>query len=412
MEAGVWRFTVGSNGAAPVVVRMPQSMLPMPLARSESLWQGNVADFALAVSQLGANGVMLNLPLSDLCGEDRLSLAQIAAVGSLIRKTADRTQKMGVSLFIEISNVPMPAWLASAGGIDGPEGRTHLGNAMSILADSLGPAVGVAAVMPDIGLSQPPMGRDNWDTFKSGGSAIRLWKQWRAQSRLPVDDDLPAISWNKPQKRYEIPQTRIYEIQRFRSWLFLQRWAAISAGAVSENSKLRWGCHLPDGKLGLMPGEADQYAGILGVDMPATCTAFILNLGEYPYKDSADANEWVKRSVMMLRMSVKGNQTSVIAEVTTKLSTDAALASLKANMVIIRKHCAGLVLGNIELASALGREAIAGIALPIKRSPPRAFVRLSRIDELAPVKPGRLIDLLKTPLLRIQQTDGQWDNPK
>ncbi len=412
MEAGVWRFTVGASGAAPVVVRMPQSMLPMPLMRSESLWQGNVVDFAQAVSQFGANGVILNLPLSDLSGEGRLSLAQISGIGTLIRKTADRTQKAGVSLFIEISSLPMPAWLASAGGIDGPEGRTHLGNAMSTFADALGAAVGVAAIMPDIGLSQPPMGSDNWDTFKSGGSAVRLWKQWRSQAKLPQEDELPAISWNKLLKQYDLPQTKIYEIQRFRSWLFLQRWAALTTDAIPENSKLPWGCHLPDGRLGLMAGEAGQYAGVLGVDMPSTCSVCRIDLGEYPYKEDADVNEWVKRSVMLLRLSVKGTQPCVMAELSTKLSTDAALVALRSNLAIIRKHCAGLVIGSIELASALGRETMVSLAQPIKRTPPRAFVRLSRIDELAPVKPGRLTELMKTPLVRVQQTDGQWDNPK
>lgn len=409
METGVWGFSLGSGGTAPVAVRMPQSLLPFPLQRSESLWMEHVTDFALAVSQLGVNAIVLSVPLSDLAGEDRLSLVQIGSVAAMIRRTAEPILAKGVWLFIEIINSPMPAWLSSTGGIDGVEGRTHLANAMSALADALGPAAGIAAVMPDAGLTQPPMGHDNWATFTSGGSAVRLWKQWRTQTGLSGDDTLPSLKWNPVGSRYEQPQAKVYELQRFRSWLFLQRWSCLTTGAIASNSRLRWGCHLPDGRLGLLPGEALRYGGILGVDMPASCGVSSINLGEYPYDEAGDTAEWTKRSIMMLRMSTKGTQPSLLAEFTTKLTTDAALVGLRANMQLIRGHCAGLIIGNIELAAALTAEFNISSSRKIKRNNPRSFIRLSRQDELAPVKPGRLSELMKSSLVRVQQTDGQWD---
>ncbi len=409
MDTGAWGFTLGSN--APVIVRMPRSLLPFPLQRSYNLWAGRVSEYALAASQVCANGVLVSLPLSDLAGDDRLSLSQIASVGKLVRQTAASMVPQKVWLFVEIVNTPMPAWLSSAGGIDGQEGRSHLANVMSEFADALGPAAGIGAIMPDVGLTQPPLGADNWNAFIAGGSAQRLWKQWRQSAKLKDDDTLPDVKWVSADVKYSVSQAKLYELQKFRTWLYQRRWSDIISSAAPLNSSLKWGSHIPDGKLALQQGEMEMFGGILGIDMPASCKLCTLTLDDFPSVANADPIDWTKRSTMLLRVSTKGTQPNIIAEISCKMASDEVSAKLRNEVLQIRKHCAGLILCGIEIASALGKDAITSCTQPQKRTAPRSFVRLSRKDELVPVAPGRLLQLLKSPLVRVQQTDGQWDKP-
>ena len=409
MDTGAWGFTLGQS--APVIVRMPRSILPFPLQRSYSLWCGRVSEYALAASQACANGVLISLPLSDLAGDDRLSLSQIASVGKLVRQTAEHMVPLKVWLFVEIVNTPMPAWLSSAGGIDGQEGRSHLANVMSAFADALGPAAGVGAIMPDVGLTQPPLGADNWNAFIAGGSAQRLWKQWRQSAKLSDDDTLPDVKWVSADIKYGVPQAKLYDVQKFRTWLYQRRWNDITSSAAPLNSSVKWGCHIPDGKLALQPGEMEKFGGILGIDIPAQSKLCTLTLDEFPSSANADPVDWTKRATLMLRASTKGTQPNIIAEISCKMTSDEVSAKLRNEVTQIRKHCAGLILCGIELASALGKDTVLSCTPQQKRTAPRSFVRLSRKDELVPVTPGRLLELLKASLVRVQQTDGQWDRP-